>query len=440
MGGGRPRGIGSSTAPTRAKKRSEHLHFAPKHRKKRRLPIRAIAFVVILLVILLGAAVVKASVAADPKLSVQVVMPARVLLAGTAPHPAWPAVGEAAVEVEGLPPLGSSGGSTPVPLASLAKVMTAYVLLKDHPLAVGQPGFTVTITAAQEADYHQRLAQAESVVPVTAGEQITELQLMQGLLVPSGNNVAELLADFDAGSDSAFVARMNATAAALGMDHTHYTDPAGLDSTTVSTASDQLVLAAKAMANPVFAQIVAMPSVILPVAGLVTNFNSAVGKNGYVGIKTGSDSSSGGCLMFANQRAIAGHTVTILGVVLGQDPGGTHTQSLIDAAVAASDQLIASVAAGISTRTVVPAGRVVARIANREGRTVDVVTSSALTQLGYGGESIGVSVRMDPVGTSLRAGQAVGHVGAPGVGPTTPLVASAALPTVSLGWKLLHEY
>lgn len=440
MGGGRPRGIGSSSAPTRAKKRSDHLHFAPKHRKKRRLPIRAIAVAVVLLIVLVGAAVVKAAAAADPHLSVQVVMPARVVLPGAAPHPAWPSAGEAAVEVAGLPPLGSSGGSTPVPLASLAKVMTAYVVLKDHPLAVGQPGFTVTITPAQVNDYNQRLAQAESVVPVTAGEQITELQLMQGLLVPSGNNIAEILADFDAGSDSAFVARMNATAASLGMDHTHYTDPAGLDSTTASTASDQLVLAAKAMANPVFAQIVAMPSVILPVAGLVTNFNSAVGKNGYVGIKTGSDSSSGGCLMFADQRAVAGRTVTILGVVLGQDPGETHTQVLIDAALTASDQLIASVVAAISTRTVVPAGRVVARIVNRQGRAVDVVTSSPLTELGYGGETIELTTRVDPVGTTVRGGQRVGQVSASGVSQASALLASAALPTVSLGWKLLHDF
>jgi D-alanyl-D-alanine carboxypeptidase (penicillin-binding protein 5/6) len=393
----------------------------------------------VVLVALVAAALIKAATASDPRLSVQMVTPARVLLPGAPPHPAWPSAGEAAVEVQGLPPLGSSGGSTPLPLASLAKVMTAYVLLKDHPLAVGQPGFSVTITAAQVDDYNQRLAQAESVVPVAAGEQISELQLMQGLLVPSGNNIAELLASYDAGSDGAFVARMNATAAGLGMDHTHYTDPAGLDSTTASTASDQLVLAAKAMADPVFAQIVALPSVILPVAGLVTNFNSAVGQNGYVGIKTGSDSSSGGCLMFADRRTIAGHPVTILGVVLGQDPGGTHTQALITAAVTASDQLVASVAAAISTRTVIPAGRVVAHIANRQGRTVDVITSSPITELGYGGESIPLVVRMDPVGTTLRAGQAVGRMSAAGVPQTTPVVAAGTLPSVSLGWKLLHD-
>jgi len=70
-------------------------------------------------------------------------------------------------------------------------------------------------------------------------EQLTELQALQALLLPSANNIAAVLARWDGGSAGRFVARMNATARSLGMTHTRYTDPSGYDDATVSTAADQ---------------------------------------------------------------------------------------------------------------------------------------------------------------------------------------------------------
>ena len=85
---------------------------------------------------------------------------------------------------------------------------------------------------------------------VRVGEQLSELQALEGALIPSGDNIIQLLATWDAGSTRAFVKRMNALARRLGMDHTHYAGPSGVNPATVSTASDQLRLAAAAMANP----------------------------------------------------------------------------------------------------------------------------------------------------------------------------------------------
>ena len=118
------------------------------------------------------------------------------------------------------------------------------------------------------------------------GEQLTGRQLLEALLVPSGNNIAPMLAARVAGSEARFIAEMNAEARALGMDHTTYTDPSGFDPSTVSTAADQLRVFRRAMRFPVFRQIVSMPSVTLPVAGTVRNFNPLVAE-GYGG-KTGS--------------------------------------------------------------------------------------------------------------------------------------------------------
>src|SRR5204863_9818904 len=113
----------------------------------------------------------------------------------------------------------------PAPIASLAKVMTAYVVLRDHPLRLGEEGPTITLTDGDVADTERRRRQQESVVPIAAGEQLNELQALQALLLPSANNIAAVLARWGAGSTDRFVARMNAIARPLGMAHTRYTDP-----------------------------------------------------------------------------------------------------------------------------------------------------------------------------------------------------------------------
>ena len=167
--------------------------------------------------------------------------------------------------------------------------MTAYLVLRDHPLRPGEDGPTITFTDDDVADTDRRRGQEESVVSIAAGEQLTELQALQALLLPSANNIAAVLARWDAGSADRFVARMNATARSLGMTHTRYTDPSGYDDATVSTAADQVRIVDRAMRLPVFASIVATPSATLPVAGTVHNTNTLLGRDGFVGVKTGSD-------------------------------------------------------------------------------------------------------------------------------------------------------
>ena len=228
------------------------------------------------------------------------------------------------------------------PIASVAKVMTAYLVLRDHPLRLGQDGSTITLTAADVADTDRRRARQESVVPVAAGEQLTERQALQALLLPSANNIAAVLARWTSGSTDRFVAQMNATARALGLAHTRYTDPSGYDAATVSTASDQVRLVIRAMRLPVFASIVATPSARLPVAGLVHNTDTLLGHNGFVGVKTGSHDAAGGCFAFRAIRRVDGKRTTITGVVLGQ-PG-------VEEALATADAMVDRIAGGTGRR------------------------------------------------------------------------------------------
>ena len=127
---------------------------------------------------------------------------------------AWPRTGQAAIEVEGVGGAGTSGGHTPVPIASVAKIMTAYLTLAEHPLAARRERLQMTITPADVAEEQQRAALGQSTLAVRAGERLTEREALEALLLPSANNIAALLAAHERGGATAFVAHMNATAAA----------------------------------------------------------------------------------------------------------------------------------------------------------------------------------------------------------------------------------
>jgi D-alanyl-D-alanine carboxypeptidase (penicillin-binding protein 5/6) len=216
-------------------------------------------------------------------------------------------------------------------------VMTAYLTLERYQLTGTQDGFTITVSAADAQAVAQDRAEGQSVVAVQAGEQLTERQLLEALLIPSGNNIAQMLASDVAGSETRFIADMNAEARTLGMDHTTYTDPSGFDPSTVSTAADQLRVFQAAMRFSVFHDIVSMGSVTLPVAGTVTSFNPLIAE-GYAG-KTGSDSAAGGCLAFFTSVTVGGRRLTANGVVLGQGQG-SDTSVILAAAGEAAQQLV----------------------------------------------------------------------------------------------------
>jgi D-alanyl-D-alanine carboxypeptidase (penicillin-binding protein 5/6) len=254
----------------------------------------------------------------------------------------WPTRGQATVDVEGIGSLGVQGDRRPVPIASVTKVMTALVVLRDHPLRGADQGpmIRVDATAAAEASDAQ-----QSTVRVAAGQSFSERELLEMLLIPSGNNIARLLARWDAGSEPAFVARMNRTAQSLGMTATTYTGASGYEDTTTSTAVDQLKLARQAVTDDVFMQIVGLPDATIP--GLpvrLVNTNTLLGDHGVIGMKTGSSTPAGGALMWAARQPDAdGRSRLVLGVVLDQHQGSSSNDDL-RAALDASRVLISAVA------------------------------------------------------------------------------------------------
>lgn len=356
-----------------------------------------------------------------PAPQIRQTLPQTYTIPGVAPVLPWPQKGQATVEIDGLGRLGSSGGSRPVPIASVAKVMTAYLILRDHPLGLDENGPTLTVSPEEAAAYPGQVASDQSVVRVVAGEVLTERQALQALLLPSANNIAHILARWDAGSSAAFVTKMNEAAAQLGMTNTKYTDPSGLEASTVSTADDQVTLARTAMQLPVLAQIVAMSKATLPVVGEVGNVNTQLGKDGLVGIKTGFTDQAGGCLLFAAEFSAEGQRLRIIGAVLAPGPSTAD-------AFEATRRLIQASTGLLHKYKVVHAGEVVATLRGPTGRSTALAATGDVDVLGWPG----LTYRIDTVGAlpgRIAAGTDAGTLKLTASGPavTTAVQATDAL-------------
>ena len=396
------------------------------------------------ILIVVASVVVRLITLRPPNLVLRVAYPTTVRLAGSAPDPAWPAAGQAALLVPGIGSLGSSGGEEPRPTASLAKVMTAYLTLKQYPLSPTGTGFTLTVTPADAQAEADDARQDQSVVAVRAGERLDELQLLEALLIPSGDNVARMLAVHDAGSVPRFLEEMNSTARSLGMNSTTYTDPSGYEPTTVSTANDQLLVFQRAMSFALFRRIVSMPRVTLPVAGTVENYDPLIAE-GYDG-KTGSDSEAEGCLAFFKRITAGGRRVTLIGVVLGQGTGGA-TYVILAAAAGAAERLVGSVTPAIRVRTALRTGAPVMVASSVDERRVNGVTADPLRVIGWGGLEEHLALNRRSLGVELAAGQPVGEAAltgtlpTPATGQTQTLVGTAtALPRPGILWRLEHLF
>ncbi|MGW3477198.1 D-alanyl-D-alanine carboxypeptidase, partial [Streptomyces althioticus] len=323
---------------------------------------------------------------------------------GGKPQIPWPENGQAALDVEGIGTFGSSGEQKPVPIASVAKVMTAYVILRDHPLKSGADGPRIEIDKAAE---EQSDAGQESTVDVTEGDAISEREAVEAILIASANNVARLLARWDAGSEEAFVEKMNEAAEDLGMSDTTYTDPSGLNDTTVSTAVDQVKLARAAMRQPAFREVAAMMEYTDYKGVKHGNWNRLVGKDDVVGIKTGTTTSALGNLSFAAKKDVDGEVHRIVGAVLRQPEGG-EDNTILSGALDAGHKLVLAGQDALRAETILRKGTVVGYADDGLGGRTPVVVTEDVKAVGWAG----LEVKLTFAGTELphtaEAGTEVG--------------------------------
>jgi D-alanyl-D-alanine carboxypeptidase (penicillin-binding protein 5/6) len=343
----------------------------------------------------------------------------------------WPGGGEAALGIDGQGVLAATPEARPLPTASTAKIMTALVTLEARPLGRGEQGPSISITAQDEVSYKQAASQGQSVVAVAAGEQLTEYQALQALLLPSANNIAELLARWAYGSLAGGVRRMNERARELQLRSTYFADASGFSPSTVSAPADLVVLGLLAMRSQVIAEIVAQTQAVLPVAGPVANVNTMLGQAGILGIKTGNTDQAGGCYVFAAPfQAPGGRRLLIVGAVMGMPDLGS--------AMASAPALVENARRALQVRRVLEAGQVVGGYRSDWGELTDVVASKPVDLLLWQGTVVSRSVVLRAPEPPLAAGSEVGSVTLAAAGQTVqvPIVTRRPISEPEWRWRI----
>ncbi|KAB2380763.1 D-alanyl-D-alanine carboxypeptidase [Actinomadura montaniterrae] len=398
---------------------------AERRPKRRRLAIVLVAALVLIVGVAAGQLIRPVP---DP--TVKLSLASSHVFQGAAPSLPWPAAGQSTVYVDGLGTMGSSGGSAPTPTASVAKVMTAYVYLRDHPLKTGEAGPVLTVSPQGVAEIPARKKRGESLLGITAGQRLTERKALEALLIISANDLAHELARWDSGGDQPFVAKMNAAARELGMTSTRYTDPSGYDSGTVSTAADQVKLLRAAMKVPAFTEIVNRRAYV-PDDGSPARpgGNVLVGQYGVVGGKTGYTDAAGGNFVFAARKRVGGVPTLILGAVMAQKSPSAQ------GAVEAAGQLIQAVEGALTAATLAPKGARVGAVDDGLGGTTPLRAASPVTVVGWPGLRVPVGIEGDPPHQG-GAGERVGEVTAGAA--KVPLVLGAELDEPSYLKRLIR--
>ena len=214
------------------------------------------------------------------------------------------------------------------PMASLTKVMTAFIVIRS-----GDLNRRITVPSAVVAYVREHDASNAGLRP---GDTLTAWQLLYGMLLPSGADAAYALATAYGPGIGAFVTRMNATARLLGMSQTHFSNFDGLPYptpySTYSTAANLLTLGREAMELPVFRSIVDQRGYRIAAGGghhayRWRNLNPLIGGYpGAIGIKPGFTGAAGQCMLFEATR----NGYSVIGVTL-DSPGGISTVNAADA-------------------------------------------------------------------------------------------------------------
>jgi serine-type D-Ala-D-Ala carboxypeptidase (penicillin-binding protein 5/6) len=346
----------------------------------------------------------------------------------------WPAYGESAIGATQFGVLATHGPQTPLPTASVIKVLTALAVLQKKPLATNEAGPLITITAEDVASYNSYIARNGSVVGVAAGEQLTESQALEALLLPSANNIAETLARWAFGSLDAYVTYANSYAKTLGMQHTTVTDPSGLSNATVSTPSDLILLGEAALDHPLLARIVNQVSATIPVQGAIYNVNNVLGQEGIVGIKTGNNDGDAGCFLVAAKQIIGVHIVTAIGVIMG----GPDLPTVLHDAL----PLVQSMKSDFTSVHVVSADQTVGSITVPWSGTVPITAMADTSILFWKDAQVRGSFSLNQTHPPIASGESVGsfviHDSRRTHTISIPAQAAARIPSPSLWHRLTH--
>ncbi|MDR0956058.1 MAG: D-alanyl-D-alanine carboxypeptidase, partial [Candidatus Nomurabacteria bacterium] len=197
----------------------------------------------------------------------------------------WPTPGRGAIGTLDGGLEATSGDNKAYPTASLAKLITALVVLQKYPLDGGD-GQTLTIGQTDVNFYNQTIADGGSNLPVKLGETLSEKTALSGMLVASADNLADSLASWAFGSLENYRATATTWLKQNGLTGTTIgRDASGLDPGTVSTTTDLFKLGQLTLKNADLKNIVSQTTLAWQ-GKIVKNTNQLLGQDGYIGVKT----------------------------------------------------------------------------------------------------------------------------------------------------------
>lgn len=325
----------------------------------------------------------------------------------------------------------SAGSSDPLPMASIAKVVTALVVLEAHPLAAGEDGKTITMGDADIQYYWDMVAEQGSLSDLTWGEQLTQRQLMERMLVISSGNAALSLTNWAFGSQEAYVEAANAWIQDHDLASMHVVDAVGISADSVATAGDMARLARIAYENETVRAMLSLDRVQV-MGGWEANTNPLLGEDGVTGGKTGSLFLSGSNLMVFAEREVAGTKVPVVSVIVGVRGTGTTTTS--------TRSLLDQTYSGFSEQVVLPRGTVVGEYqAEWNDRVITVSTVEDLSAVTWKGIEVPAAVLLqdiDPGALSASPGNVT--VSSFGQTASVDVKNDGVIAPPDFLWRLLH--
>lgn len=342
---------------------------------------------------------------------------------------AWPEVGSAAVAVRGIDSVPASTTDV-APMASITKLVTVLMALDEAPFTLGEEGATFSFTRSDRAAYWDYLANDESALDVPVGGTLTEYQLMQGILIGSAGNYADRLASTYWPTDAVFARAATTWLRDRGLTDITVVDPTGIDEANTATPASLIALAARALANPVVAEIVRTPSVTLPGAGDVVNTNDLLGDPGVIGLKTGSLFGAYN-LLAAKDATVGDETVRVTASVLGQPD-----DELRDSETA---RLLDQVIGEISQPQVLPSGTVAGVVTTPWGSRVEIVTDADASAILWNAAAAATTIDLD-LADARAANAPAGDVTLTGplTAQTVGVHLAADIPEPDAWWRLTH--
>ena len=316
------------------------------------------------------------------------------------------------------------------PTASTAKLITVLTVLKKKPLGVNEQGPTVVMNREDTNNYNRYYSEGGSTITIQDGQQISQRQLIEGILVVSSNNYADSLAIWAFGSLENYRKAAQEYVKSIGAKHTVVGgDASGFLPTTVSTAHDLVLIGIEAAKQPLMKEIMAKKSVDLPILGVKDSTNWLLGTNGFIGGKTGNTDQAGGVFVgIADKKISRGKNITIVTAVQGSET--------VNQAMSETEDLLTFVSPLFKEETLIKRGEKIGTIKTEWGETSDVVAEKPLRSIIWNGEKYKLNFKMNIKSAIPTKGSQVGFIKYKN--DRIALVTAQNISVPSWQWKVTH--